>query len=85
MDSPMNRKAFEVGIQRTYYVLWALFGMGFSAALISQEYDRSGDILVVLGTILVGILGVAVLVPWIVMRAIRWIYRGFLLSDTKSE
>ena len=72
----MSRRAFEVGIQRAYYVLWVLFACGFAAALIGQLHDSSRDIGYVVGSIVVGTLFFGVVIPWLLMRAVRWIYVG---------
>lgn len=75
----MSRKAFEVGIQRAYYVLWVLFFCGLIVGM-SEDASRngalSGDITQLLLTFAGAVLVIGVAIPWLLMRAVRWIYSG---------
>lgn len=74
----MQLKSFEVGVQRLYYVAWlAVAGIGIvtNADELRQQYGHIGD--VDLFKFIASSLVVCI-APWVVMRLIRWVYRGFV-------
>lgn len=71
----MIRTNIEIGILRTYYVLWAivlLWGIGFGLLSILVYPERIEWAAAAWGAI--GI----VLLPPAFMFTVRWIYRGFV-------
>ncbi len=80
----MNIKNFELGVLRAYYVVWAVFSIGWGFAAIyegwwnrfEEGWGRESTTLHHLQY--VGILLAVVIGPGVVMYATRWIYRGFV-------
>ena len=67
-----RNKAMKVGIQRLYYVLWAVWLAGWVAVFI-----HDGPQLELLAIcVLIG--GVA---PFVLLHAVRWIYAGFVPAN----
>lgn len=65
----MKRQDLELGIQRLYYVVWALWLCFGVAALIHDNIrDVEGY---------AAVIGAFVIAPPALMFAVRWIYRGF--------
>lgn len=67
-------RSLEVGVQRIYYVLWFIFTSG----MLYSIYTVIDDGKVPISAILAFWISIAVLGPYVVMLAIRWIYRGFV-------
>lgn len=78
LEINVQLQSFEVGVQRLYYVAWLLFaGVGVYANgyNLSRQYGHIGDADLV--EFVLGVLAVCI-GPWITMRLIRWVYRGFI-------
>ena len=75
----MNRRNFETGVQRVYYVAWACMAL---LCLAGAYHDfirnrESPDLVGVATVIGVG----AIALPTAIMLCARWIYRGFIPND----
>lgn len=74
----IHLKNLEVGVQRLYYLLWAGFYVAFGAAALDDlkrtAYATTPEN-ILLGTL---ILFAVLVAPWIAMKVIQWVYRGFV-------
>lgn len=74
----MQRKQVETGCLRIYYVIWFLFTVGMSSALV---HEFAPD---VFSNLDYALLGLAVLLcfvlPWMLLVVFRWVYQGFLAN-----
>ena len=74
----MKLQSFEVGVQRLYYVAWlavAATGVFVNVHNLSEQYGHIGDMDLIEFTAGVVVVCIG---PWIAMRLIRWVYRGFV-------
>ncbi len=75
------RHRFEVGIQRLYYVLWGIGSPLYVFMVISETEDTHLKTHWELQLLWVGLFSMAVIVPWVGMRLVRWVYRGFFPKE----
>lgn len=69
----------ELGIQRLYYVLWALWTGGLLLILVIRIFEGRAYLAEGFWTILI-----AAAPPPALMFAVRWVYRGFRPLPSKS-
>lgn len=75
----MKLQNFEIGLQRVYYLIWAMIAsFSISMMICGDGWWNQGDRCGSLTTFELIVAAIAVVSPGIVMFAVRWIYRGFV-------
>lgn len=80
LEFTVQLQSFEVGIQRLYYVAWLLLFLVTVAVGVYQiQHDFHNGHLTAEDVVEIGFAVPAALIgPWVAMRLIRWVYRGFV-------
>ena len=75
----MKLQNFETGLQRAYYLIWAMIAsFSISMMICGDGWWNLRDQCRGLETPYLIVAVIAVVLPGIVMFIIRWVYRGFI-------
>lgn len=75
----MDLKKIETGALRLYYVAWAFYAMAMLYGAFFEFPYPTNHLGMPVRLLLSGVFFVIlVCIPWIALRAFKWVYRGFV-------